>query len=224
MKQILTIALAIFAFTALQSCDKANASATSEASLLSTNKTTRASVADAFKVGDKVEDFSLKNIDGQMVSMADYKDAEGAIVIFTCNTCPYSQAYEERIIALHNKYAQDGWPVIAINPNDPSVKPGDSQEAMVTYAAEKGFEFPYLFDAGQKVYPKWGASRTPHVFIVENTNNGGILRYIGAIDDNSRNPEKVTVNYVDTTIDAIRTGKVVDPNFTKAIGCSIKTK
>lgn len=222
MKQILTIALAIFSFTAFQSCEKANANA-NEASLLPT-KAEKASIIDAYKVGDKVEDFSLKGVDGEMVSMGSFADAEGAIVIFTCNTCPYSEMYEERIISLHDKYATDGWPVIAINPNDPDVKPGDSYDAMVSYAAEKGFKFPYLFDDGQEVYPKWGASRTPHVFIVQNTDEGGMLKYIGAIDDNARDESKVTVNYVDKAISAIRANKEVDPNFTKAIGCSIKTK
>lgn len=221
MKNILIIALSVFSFVALQSCDKANANA-NEASILSIGDK-KSSIVNAYKVGDKVEDFSLKNIDGEMVSMGDYADAEGAIVIFTCNTCPYSRMYEDRIKAMHSKYSADGWPVIAINPNDPAAQPGDSEEAMVKYAAEKGFEFPYLFDNGQEVYPKWGASRTPHAFIVENTDEGGMLRYIGAIDDNAQKEDKVTINYVDNAIASIRSSKEVDPNFTKAIGCSIKT-
>jgi len=189
------------------------------------NKTEKkASLTNAYKVGDKVSDFSLKNIDGEMVSMSDYADAEGFIVVFTCNTCPYSKMYEDRLKSLSAKYANDNWPLIAIQPNDPAVQPGDSYDEMVSYASAQGFNFPYLFDEGQKEYPKWGAARTPHVFIVEKTDDGNLLRYIGAADDNARDESKVTVNYVDKTIASIRAGETVDPDFTKAIGCTIKTK
>src|SRR6187431_510459 len=84
-----------------------------------------APVAPPYKVGDQAADFSLKNVDGSMVSLASIKGVNGYIVVFTCNTCPYAQMYEERLIELHNKYAPEGYPVIAINPNDPEVKAGD---------------------------------------------------------------------------------------------------
>jgi peroxiredoxin len=119
-----------------------------------------------YKVGDTIEDFSLKNVDGDKISLKDYDDVKGFIIIFTCNTCPYSVANEDRIIALQDKYEELGYPVIAINPNDPKAQPGDSFEKMKVRAEEKGFNFPYLFDEGQKVYPKFGASKTPHVYIV----------------------------------------------------------
>ena len=105
---------------------------------------------DGFDVGDKASDFSLKNIDGEMVSLADYKDVNGFIVVFTCNHCPYAVMYEDRIVALDKKYKSQGYPVIAINPNDPSVKPADSFENMKVRAKEKGFTFPYLMDEGQR--------------------------------------------------------------------------
>lgn len=117
-----------------------------------------------YEVGDMAADFSLKNVDGTMVSLSDFDSAKGFLVIFTCNTCPYAQAYEDRIIALDAKYKPQGVPVIAINPNNPSAKPGDSFAKMKERAAEKGFTFPYLFDEGQKIYPQYGATRTPHVF------------------------------------------------------------
>src|SRR4051812_48792394 len=97
-----------------------------------------------YSVGDYAKDFKLKNVDGKMVSLADYKDAKGFIVIFTCNHCPFAKAYEDRIIALDKKYAPKGYPVIAINPNDPSVAPDDSYDKMIERAKEKGFTFPYL--------------------------------------------------------------------------------
>ena len=175
---------------------------------------------EGYKIGDKIEDFTLKNIDGKMVTLSDY-NAEGYIVIFTCNTCPYAVMYEDRIIELHNKYADKGWPVVAINPNDPSIKSGDSFEAMQVRAKEKGFPFNYLFDEAQTVYPKFGATRTPHVFLVD---KNMILRYIGAIDNNAQDPESVTTRYVENAIESIRKGEQPEPAITKAIGCTIKAK
>jgi len=111
-----------------------------------------------YKIGDKAADFKLKNVDGKMVSMADYKDAKGFVVIFSCNHCPYVIAYEDRMIELHNEYAPKGFPIIAINSNDPEVQPQDSYEKMIERAKEKNFPFAYLFDEGQKIYPKFGAT------------------------------------------------------------------
>ena len=115
-----------------------------------------------YGIGDTATDFSLKNIDDTFVSMADYKNSKGFIVIFTCNTCPYSVANEDRIIALDRKYKVLGYPVIAINPNNPEISPGDSFELMKVRASKKDFTFPYLFDEDQTVFPQYGAKRTPH--------------------------------------------------------------
>jgi len=174
-----------------------------------------------YKVGDTIEDFSLKNVDGDKISLKDYDDAKGFIIIFTCNTCPYSVANEDRIIALQDKYEELGYPVIAINPNDPKAQPGDSFEKMKVRAEEKGFNFPYLFDEGQKVYPKFGASKTPHVYIVSKPEMK--VEYIGAIDDSSRDASAVKVKYVETVVDELLTGKTPSITETRAIGCSIKT-
>ncbi len=174
-----------------------------------------------YKVGDKAADFSLKSVDGQMVSLSDYKDAKGYIVVFTCNTCPFSVKYEDRINEMHQKYADAGYPVIAINPNDPSIKTGDSYDAMKIRAEEKGFDFPYVFDEGQKVFPVYGATKTPHVYILD---QDMIVKYIGAIDDNPGDAEMVDMNYVDNAIASIQKGVNPDPASTKAIGCSIKYK
>ena len=106
--------------------------------------TTFATSNAGYKVGDTARDFKLKDVGGRMVSMADNKDAKGFIVIFTCNHCPYSVAYEDRIIALHKAFAPKGYPVIAINPNDPVRQPEDSYENMKVRANEKKFMFPYL--------------------------------------------------------------------------------
>lgn len=181
-------------------------------------------LAQGYQIGDKVADFRLKNVDGKFVSMADFKDAKGFIVMFTCNHCPYSVAYEDRKIALDKKYKPLGFPVIAINPNDPDVEPRDSYEMMQVRAKEKGFTFPYLFDDGQKVYPVWGATRTPHIFLVQKQGKDMVVRYIGAIDNNHRDASAVTEPFLVNAIDALLAGKEPNPNFTRAIGCTIKTK
>lgn len=183
---------------------------------------TNNTVNTGYDVGDVIEDFKLKNIDGKMVSLSDYKDAKGFIITFTCNTCPYAIAYEDRIIALDKKYAPKGYPVIAINPNNPDTKPGDNYEKMQQRAKEKGFTFPYLVDEGQKIYPKFGATKTPHNYVVEKTKKGLVVKYIGAIDDSSRNAEAVTETYLEDAVDALLTGKEITRKKTKAIGCSIK--
>jgi len=176
-----------------------------------------------YKVGELATDFSLPNIDGEMVSLSDYDDAKGFIVIFTCNTCPYSIAYEDRVNALDAKYKSKGYPVIAINPNDPAAKDGEELSDMKQRGEDKDFTFPYLQDKGQKVYPKFGATRTPHVFILEKQDKGNVVQYIGAIDDSSRNPDKVEHYYVEDAVDALLAGQLPKVNTTKAIGCSIKT-
>jgi len=176
----------------------------------------------SYTIGDKAEDFSLRNVDGKMVSLADYKDAKGFIVIFTCNTCPYSVANEDRIIELDKKYKSKGFPVIAINPNNPEVSSGDSFELMKARAAEKGFTFPYLLDEGQEVYPKYGATKTPHVFVLEKENKDLIVKYIGAIDDSARDASSVRKKYVENAVDALLADQPIEMVSTKAIGCGIK--
>ena len=175
-----------------------------------------------YQIGDVVSDFELKNVDGKMISLSDYNEAKGFIITFTCNTCPFAVAYEDRIIALDKKYASKGYPVIAINPNNPLVQPGDSFKAMQQRAKEKGFTFPYLVDEGQKVYPKYGATKTPHMYILQKTKKGNVVKYIGAIDDNHQDASAVKTKYVENAVDALLKGEEIKQTETKAIGCSIK--
>jgi len=181
-------------------------------------------LAGGYAVGDKAEDFKLKNIDGKYVSLADYSDAKGFIVVFTCNGCPYAKAYQDRIIALDKKYKSRGYPVIAINPNDTDLKPDDNLEGMKKRSLDKGYTFPYLKDDTQEIYRTFGATRTPHIYVL--TKDGGdlLVSYIGAIDDNYQNASEVNEKYLASAVDALLDGSNPDPDFTKAIGCTIKTK
>lgn len=176
--------------------------------------------SEGYQVGDKAADFKLKNIDGKMVSLADNKAAKGYIVVFTCNTCPYAKAYESRIVALNQKYAPQGYPVVAINPNDPAAAPGDSYAAMQS----KKYAFPYLQDETQQVAKMYGATRTPHLYVLTRKGNDFVVSYIGAIDDNSEDPSLVKTKYVENALTEILAGKAPATNSTKAIGCSIKWK
>ncbi len=180
---------------------------------------------EGYKIGDSASDFNLKNIDGTTVSMADYPDAKGFVIVFTCNQCPYAKAYEDRINNINKRYQKLGYPVIAINPNDPEISPNDSYEDMKVRATEKNFTFPYLVDEKQDVYKKYGATRTPHVFLLQkNEGSKLIVKYIGAIDDNYGDPQAVQQKYLSHAIDNLLAGKDPDPDFTKAIGCTIKAK
>jgi peroxiredoxin len=177
-----------------------------------------------YEVGDTVADFKLKNTNGKMVALTDYKNAKGVIVIFDCNTCPYSKAYNDRIIALNTKYASKGFPVVAIQPNDPTISPGDSFEEMVKHAEKNGYEFPYLFDESQSVSKAFGATNTPHTFVLKKEGNTFKVAYIGAIDDSARDKNAITKKYVEEAVDALLSGKEVTTDKTKAIGCTIKWK
>jgi peroxiredoxin len=181
--------------------------------------------AEGYKVGDQAADFKLKNVDGKTVSLSDFPNAKGFIVVFTCNNCPYAKAYQDRIIALDKKFKSQGFPVIAINPNDPAVEPADSYDAMVVKAKDKGYTFPYLFDPQHVVYKSYGATNTPHAFVLNKNGQGKlVVKYIGAIDDNYQDASSVQKPYIENAVKALLSGKEPEPSFTKAIGCGVKSK
>lgn len=176
-----------------------------------------------YSVGDTVADFKLKNVDGKTVSLADFKSAKGAIIIFDCNTCPYSKMYNDRILGLSKKYSTT-FPVVAINSNSPEVSPGDSFDEMVKHAKAKGYDFPYLFDETQAVARSYGATNTPHVYVLKKEGAAFKVAYIGAIDNNTKDAAAADKKYVEEAVDALVAGKAVPTEKTKAIGCTIKWK
>lgn len=173
-----------------------------------------------YAIGDIATDFSLKGVDGKMHSLEGMEDAAGYIIVFTCNHCPFAVMYEDRLVALEEEYGPQGYHIVAINPNDPAANAEDSYELMIVRAKEKGFNFPYLFDEGQKIYPQYGATKTPHVFLLDADRK---VQYIGAIDDNARDEDAVEERYLANAINALATGETIEPAVTKAIGCSIKS-
>ena len=171
-----------------------------------------------YKIGEKATDFSLKNVDNSMVSLAGIDNAKGYIVVFTCNECPFAKMYEDRLIELHNEYAPKGYSVITINPNSKESNERENFASMQKRAKEKDFPFAYLVDNGE-IFSQYGAVRTPHVFLLDKEMT---VQYIGAIDNNAKDAAKVTEKYVENAISALEKGEKPSPSLTKAIGCPVK--
>jgi peroxiredoxin len=181
------------------------------------------------EIGASAPDFKLQGVDGKTYTLASFKDAKVLAVIFMCNHCPTSQAYEKRIIKLTSDYASKGVSVVAINPNNPASlrydelgysDVGDSFEEMKIRARDAHFNFPYLYDGETEIASnKYGPVSTPHIFIFDKDRK---LRYQGRIDD-MENPDKTpTSQDARNAIDALLAGKEVPVKTTKVFGCSIK--
>eukprot|EP00388_Colpodella_angusta_P008046 GDKJ01022256.1.p1 GENE.GDKJ01022256.1~~GDKJ01022256.1.p1 ORF type:complete len:205 (+),score=13.40 GDKJ01022256.1:92-706(+) len=183
-----------------------------------------AKAQNGYQIGDLAADFNLKNVDGKNISLASYANAKGYIIVFTCNTCPVAKAYQDRVEALQKMYAPLGYPVIAINTNDPIASPGDSYALMQERAKEKKFSFAYLEDPNHVFTKKYGAAKTPHVFVLQKTNKGNEVAYMGAIDNDQEETNAQRINYVQNAVNDLLKGQKPDVASTKAIGCSIKWK
>lgn len=167
----------------------------------------------------KAADFNLPGVDGKSHSLADLKDKKAVIVIFSCNHCPYVQAYDDRIIEIQKDYAPKGVQVVAINSNEADNYPEDSFDNMVIRAKDRKFNFLYLRDDSQSVARAYGATHTPHIFLFDQ-NRG--LKYTGKIDDNWQDPKRVQKRYLRDALDAVLSGKSPAEPETFAIGCTIK--
>ena len=179
-----------------------------------------------YKVGDNVSDFNLSGVDGKQVSLSSYRGAKGFIVVFTCNTCPYAKAYESRIIELHNKYAPKGYHVVAINSNDVNKKPEDSMDEMKKLAQQKNYPFAYLRDDTQEVAQAFGATKTPHVYVIRKNDSAGkmTVEFIGAIDNSPLEAADASEYYVENAVDALLNNEQPSVTEVRAVGCTIKWK
>jgi len=177
-----------------------------------------------YDIGDTVSDFKLKNVDGKMVSLFDYKEAKGFIIIFDCNTCPMSRTYNSRIIELNKKFSAQNFPVILINPNAAEIVEEESYAEMQKHAKEHGYDFPYLYDESQDVVKRFNPTNTPHVFVLSRKNDVLKVAYIGSIDNNSKDGSKASKHFVEDAVNDLLAGREVVVPKTKAIGCSVKLK
>ncbi|MBC8047904.1 MAG: thioredoxin family protein [Fimbriimonadaceae bacterium] len=174
-----------------------------------------------YEIGDTVSDFKLMNVNDKMVSMSDYTDTEGLIIVFTSNYCKCSRAWEGRIMELDKKFRPLGYPVIAINPNSPEIVSADSFEKMQIRAKEMNYTFAYLSNETGDVAKTFGATKTPTAFVLHKVNNEYKLAYKGAIDDNMDEPDSVQYKYVEMAVEALKKGELPNPNSVKGMGCSI---
>ena len=174
------------------------------------------------KIGSDAPTFNnLPAADGKKYSLPSFSDKKIAVIVFSCNHCPYVQAYEDRIIAFQRDYESKGVQVVAINSNEIEHYPEDNFDEMVKRAKSKGFNFPYLRDDDQSVANAYGATHTPEFFVFDDRRK---LRYRGKFDDNYQNPKAVKTTYVRNAVDALIAGtKIAEPE-TYSIGCTIKWK
>lgn len=169
---------------------------------------------------NNISDFTLKNIDGKMVSTTDYKEAKGFIVIFTCNHCPFAKLYSKRLNQLNAKYAKLNVPLLAINSMDELLYQEESWEMMKQKAKKDKFDFPYLHDDSQKIGKLFGAEHTPTAYVIWKENNEWVVKYTGSIDDNGEHPEKANP-FIGNAVDDLLNGKQVSMPFTQSFGCRI---
>lgn len=183
-----------------------------------------AQTSKGYSVGDAVGDFRLKNVNDQQVALTDFRNQRGLIVIFTSNHCPFAKSYEDRLIGLNQRFAAQGVPVLAIQPNDPAAYEDDSFENMKARARERNYTFPYLFDETQTVARAFGVTKTPQVYVLKQVDGRFVVYYMGAIDDNPQDSNSVRVRYVDDAVTSILTGRALTVSATKPIGCAVKWK
>jgi len=175
----------------------------------------------AIEIGDQIPapNQKMKNVDGRELSLANIRGQHGTLVIFSCNSCPWVKAWQNRIVAIGNEYQNKGIGVVAINSNDPNVQSEDSFAQMQQVAKAEGYEFPYVVDVTSDVARAFDATRTPEAFLF---NTDGKLVYHGTIDDDAHNPKQVEEHYLRNALDALLAGKEIPEPETKSLGCSIK--
>jgi glutathione peroxidase-family protein len=192
--------------------------------LLLTGISVLAQPVKGYSLGDAVTDFKLKNIDGLPISLSNYRDRKGLIVVFTSNQCPFSKAYEERLILLDRKFATQGYPVLAVMANDQEAYNEDSFENMKARAQIKNYSYPYAMDETQSMARAFGATRLPEVYVLKQKAGQFILEYEGAIDDNPQDAGSVQRRYTDEAVSSLIADRPVQSPITKPIGCGIKWK
>jgi peroxiredoxin len=171
-------------------------------------------------LGKKINNFSLQNVDGKSISLSDFTEAKGLMVVFTCNHCPFAKLYSKRLNDLNKKYTPLGVPLIAINSMDTLVYDEESFELMQMKAKSDSLNFPYLRDALQIVGRNFGANHTPQAYVIWKEGTSWIVKYSGAIDDDGSHPEKANSYMANATDELLRGSPVSNPE-TRSFGCRI---
>jgi len=171
--------------------------------------------------GTKASDFSLPGIDGKTYSLGSFKGKPVVVVFFTCNHCPYVQAWESRFVEVQRDYAAKGVQLVGINSNDETKYPEDDFAHMKERAKEHGYNFPYLRDESQTIAEAWGPVATPDFYVLDRDR---VIRYRGRLDDNHKDANAVTLRYLRDALDDLLGGKSPRVPLTPPYGCSIKWK
>lgn len=172
-------------------------------------------------LGTKAEDFDLPATDDKIYSLNSFKDSKGLVIAFTCNHCPYAQAAWPLLTKLADEFIDKGVSFVGINPNDENLYPEDSFEVMKEKIDEWGINFPYLRDESQEVARKYGAVCTPEIFVYDQDRK---LYYHGRVNDNWKEPEKVTKEDLKDALNSLFQGKSAPTDQNPSMGCSIKWK
>jgi peroxiredoxin len=172
-------------------------------------------------IGNPLIPFELPDVDGRTHTTAEYQEKAVLAVIFSCNHCPYVRAWEDRMVQIQADYADQGVQFLVISANDAEKYPQDGPAAMKERAAEKGYNFPYLYDESQEIARAYGAARTPEIFLFDQART---LQYHGAPDDNYDDPAAVKQHYFRDALDALLAGQLPDNASTPPVGCTIKWK
>ncbi len=171
------------------------------------------------QIGQSAPDFSLPATDGKTYSLDDFKDAKILVIVFSCNHCPYVVGSEDRMIAFANEYSTRGVTLVAINSNSVNTYVDDSFEHMVERAKQKNFPFVYLRDESQQVALDYGALRTPHFYVFDESR---VLRYTGRMDDNPKFPGQETTHELRDAVEDLLAGREVSTPLTNPLGCNVK--
>ncbi|RMG43973.1 MAG: thioredoxin family protein [Candidatus Dadabacteria bacterium] len=179
----------------------------------------RTETSTRFPLGSKLPDFKLKNVDGREMGSEYLREGKAALVVFTCNHCPYVKGSEQMLCRIARRFEGQGLRTVTINSNDATRYPEDSFDKMKEKAAQMGLPYPYLYDSSQEVARMFDAACTPECFLF---NSKGELVYQGAINDNPKDPGQVNQDYLSVAVTQVLAGVKPDPAFVHPLGCSIK--
>ena len=179
----------------------------------------RESSSSSFPIGSKMPEFLLPSTDGKVVAPPFFAGARAALVVFTCNHCPYVKGSDQMLLKILKKYSDSDLKTVAISANDALEYPEDSFELMKAKVAELQLPFPYLYDESQEVARKFDAACTPELFLF---NSKLELCFHGTINDSPRDPSQVKQDYLSRAIDQVLAGSSCEPSYVHPIGCSIK--
>lgn len=176
--------------------------------------------ATQLKIGDMAPPFTgLPGTDGRPHSLQEFASSPLLLVVFSCNHCPYAQAWEGRLLQLAKDYAMKGMATVIINPNDTANYPDDRMDRMKERARAKNYPCPYVRDDSQEVAHAYGALVTPHLYLFDRQRR---LIFQGRVDDNWQEPAKAKKHFAQEAIEAALQGKPVPTPTTSVIGCTVK--